>query len=116
MFLIAEIGQNLEKLRVSVHTTDILRSAGIFSRHAGDRYASANPRIGTRGLILDSPLQAQNLEVADERDAIVAVEATGICSGLVVGALTSAAAFRPHPSRVLPGSRAGPEVLHPVGA
>ena len=46
-------------------------------------YPSGNPRLGTRGMIADSALQAQNLEVTDERDAIVAVEATGRYSGVV---------------------------------
>lgn len=53
--------------------------------HSPERrlYPSGNPRLGTRGMIADSALQAQNLEMSDERDAIVAVEATGRYSDLV---------------------------------
>jgi len=47
-------------------------------------YASANPRIGTRGIIVDSLLQTQPLEEADERDTTITVETAQRCSGLVV--------------------------------
>jgi hypothetical protein len=49
-----------------------------------DWLASANPRLGIPYLIADSLPQVNHLEVADERDAIVAVETAGKYSGLVV--------------------------------
>jgi hypothetical protein len=47
-------------------------------------YPSGNPRISILDVIGQSSLQSYNLEDADERDTIVAVETAQRCSSLVV--------------------------------
>src|SRR5664279_2449460 len=80
------------------------------------QYASANPRISGVSLIGQSSPQAQDLEVTDERDTIVAVEATRRYSGLGGGAYEGAAGFRAKPGGLLPCAGVGSEVLYPVEA
>jgi len=66
---------------------------------------SANPRIHGASLIGHSSPQAKDLEVADELDTIVAVEATRGYSGLVGGAYEGATGFRAESGGLLPGPR-----------
>jgi hypothetical protein len=54
------------------------------SLDAPEPYPSANPHIHRRGMIGESSPQIKSLEVTDVRGAIVAVEATGRHSSLVV--------------------------------
>jgi hypothetical protein len=64
-----------------VPSVGIARTAGIERIRP---VITRNPRLSIFDLIGESSLQTQNLEVADERDAIVAVETAQRCSSLVV--------------------------------
>jgi hypothetical protein len=74
-------------------------------------YASANPLIPGFGLIEQSSPQAKNLEVRDDLDTIIAIEAARRYSGLVGGASEGAAGFREKPGGILPCAGFGSKVL-----
>lgn len=82
----------------------------------GFLYASVNPRIPAASLIRQSSPQAKNLEVTDERDTIIAIEAARRYSGLVGGAHEGAAGFRAKPGGLLPCAGFGSKVLYAVEA